>query len=55
MGPFGKTNIENQFFALKKLKSAFWRKLENEAFPKKLFHAFSIDKVLFPNTIPIKL
>jgi hypothetical protein len=43
MGPFGKTHLFD-FFTLKKPKIVFWGKLENEAFPKKLFLAFFIDK-----------
>jgi hypothetical protein len=32
------------FFTLKKLKTAFWRKLENEALSKRLFCVIAIDK-----------
>jgi hypothetical protein len=44
MDPFGKKFKKHFFyfffFSLKKLKTVFWKKLENEAFSKKLFRAF---------------
>jgi hypothetical protein len=45
MDPFRKKLKKHfvDFFALKKLKTAFCEKLENEAFSRKLFLYFSID------------
>jgi hypothetical protein len=43
------------FFALKKPKTAFWEKLENEAISKSSLWLFLLTKVLFSNAIPSKL
>jgi hypothetical protein len=40
----GKKKKKKNFFALKKPKTHFWEKLENEVFSNKLFLAFSINK-----------